>query len=623
MTEEVVWEWQRPPMRLVVDDGDSLSLTAAGVAFLQSFDYPVATILVTGAADRLDHAARLLAPMEALPTADPYATPGIYVVGAADFMQSGRCVLLLDLQLPAGPSPLRAVAVAMASLVLHVGLDEVDAAAHLLAGLSDDTVNLAPFLPTMAWLSPTPDDSAFRPRVWPDMGDLARDTELAKAAHLGTIALSPAPEPTLLDVVRAHVFAAAPDKAVLGTTFTGALLLAFTDACLQPTADGALDLVGAYDHVVQLQCAPVVADALQMYRDAMDGVATESPPLELAAYEKLHADMAAMALALFASRTSFPQSPARAAAKASLRASLQALDSTQRAQLDATSEAFCVALRARLFDAHADEADAAAALAAMEAAYFAAARGPAKDRVWSRAVASAGAALLQRATAAAYASWTEDRLATERAALENAYRAKQAALVEHLAREQSQLEARVQQEQAVRAKAAAAAQARSNMEGHETRRTRDELATAQKTIVGLEEAARQQAQALDDAHEAIVALRRDVADRDAALAEEAAVRATLVDRLGEALRAETALQAKLAERQVADDTARENTTKALESALAQLRTVAEEKEMLQLKLNEFFLKASALPPAVQEHLLLCADSEPVAFADALSSYMGA
>jgi hypothetical protein len=49
----------------------------------------------------------------------------------------------------------------------------------------------------------------------------------------------------------------------------------------------------------------------------------------------------------------------------------------------------------------------------------------------------------------------------------------------------------------------------------------------------------------------------------------------------------------------------------------------QEKEELQKKLNEFFLRVTALPAALQQHLF-CADAgdaKPVGFADALSSYM--
>jgi len=48
---------------------------------------------------------------------------------------------------------------------------------------------------------------------------------------------------------------------------------------------------------------------------------------------------------------------------------------------------------------------------------------------------------------------------------------------------------------------------------------------------------------------------------------------------------------------------------------------SQEKEELQKKLNEFFLKVTALPEALQQHLF-CADSAgQVEFADALTSYM--
>ncbi|EQC27787.1 hypothetical protein SDRG_14371 [Saprolegnia diclina VS20] len=623
MTEEVVWEWPPAPIRLIEDDGETMHLAAAGVAFLQGFEYPIGTLVVTGGPDRLRDASRVLG--EGPPARDASSTaPGIYIVGSADYMQSGRCVLLLDLQLPSGPSPLRAVAVALASLVLHIGSGEVDAAAHLLQGLSNDTPDVAPFLPSMAWITPGL-SPVFTPGAWPGVGGRPHDAQLVKARHVGTIELPTDADDAFLSVCRATLLDAVPEKRLFNVTFTGPLLIAFLDACLQPTADGALDLLSAWDHVVDLQCQPIVADALQTYRDAMDGVVTESPPLELPAYETLHDDVSRMALGLFASGAAFPQAPARSKAKAALLNALRRLDRDQRDALDANSEAFCSALCTQLW--HAATADRsqepASALLTISAQYHDACRGPAKHRVWSERVAADGAAFFQHATAAAYAAWTDDQLADERNALDAAYKAKHTTLLEHFQREKVTLEARLQQEQALQAKAHAASLARVNMDVNETRRTRDELGAAQATIVQLQEALRQREIDVKAANESIASLKSDMSQMEATRADEAVARTALVDRLAESLQTEASLRAQLAAAEaarLADVTARASMA---HDAIAQLRTVSEEKDMLQLKLNEFFLKASALPPAIQEHLLLPAESEPVVFADALSSFMAA
>ncbi|KDO31416.1 hypothetical protein SPRG_04031 [Saprolegnia parasitica CBS 223.65] len=623
MTEEVVWEWPPAPIRLVEDDGETMHLAAAGVAFLQGFEYPIGTLVVSGGPDRLRDASRVLG--DGPPARDESSTaPGIYIVGSADYMQSGRCALLLDLQLPSGPSPLRAVALALASLVLHIGSGEVDAAAHLLQGLSNDTPDVAPFLPLMAWVTPSA-APVFTPSAWPDVGGRPRDAQLAKARHVCAIELPTDADDAFLSACRTNLLDALPEKRLFNVTFTGPLLVAFLDACLQPTADGALDLLSAWDHIVDLQCEPIIADALQTYRDAMDGAVTESPPLELPAYETLHDDVSRMALALFASRATFPHAPARSKAKAALWDALRRLDRDQRDSLDAHSEAFCSALCTQLW--HAVTADStlepASALLEVSAKYHAACRGPAKHRVWSERIAADGAACFQQATAAAYAAWTDDKLANERDALDAAYKAKHATLTEHFCREKATLEARLQQEQSLQAKAHAAALARAKMENNETRRTRDELAAAQETIASLHEALRQRELEIKTANESIASLKREMVQLEAARADEAIARTALVDRLTESLQTETALRAQLdavEAARLADVTARASMA---HDAVAQLRILSEEKDMLQLKLNEFFLKASALPPAIQQHLLLPAESEPVVFADALSSFMAA
>lgn len=49
----------------------------------------------------------------------------------------------------------------------------------------------------------------------------------------------------------------------------------------------------------------------------------------------------------------------------------------------------------------------------------------------------------------------------------------------------------------------------------------------------------------------------------------------------------------------------------------------QEKDELQKKLSELFLKITALPPALQQHLFSAESSstEPVQFADALAGFM--
>lgn len=47
----------------------------------------------------------------------------------------------------------------------------------------------------------------------------------------------------------------------------------------------------------------------------------------------------------------------------------------------------------------------------------------------------------------------------------------------------------------------------------------------------------------------------------------------------------------------------------------------QEKEELQKQLNEFFIKITALPAALQQHLFCSESSEEVQFADALSGFM--
>ncbi|OQS06069.1 hypothetical protein THRCLA_01865 [Thraustotheca clavata] len=610
MDEEVVWEYHNA---LLLVDGDSLRLTAPGVAFLSSFNHPIATVVITGGSKRLNLASRALLDNQVKEATQP----GIYCIANADFMQSGRCVLLLDVQLPSWPSPLRAIAASIASLLIVADYDDATMIAQMIHGLKEDNEDIEEFLPTLAWISDG-NTMNFQPRTWPQIEDINLDAALALAKHVGQFTL---PDQAT-SAYRNRLYLYALEKRVYGTSFTGNMMVSFIDGCLTPTSDGAIDLLAAWDQVVRLECEPIAAEALQTYRDAMDDVVTEGPPMELSGLQKLHSDVEAMAFSLYSSRATFKHAPARRQVKEKLKQNITELYDAQTNQLLAYSFSYCSKIRDELLQVHlqASQESIAEALNGFIQAYRAQAQGPKKEEILSDCLGTKGVAYLVEVNKRAYMSWTEEQLSDERKQLHEEYRAKQEKLVEHFTLQKDQLEERVRQEQTLWQKAQIATQARSNMDATEHKRLREDLSSAQRAILELQEENRRLQNTISEWQSKCQNLQDQVVAKENALQEEALVRSSLVDRLSEAIQQEQTIASKY-EHQIAQVV---NTSQAKDNQLretqAQLHTVSEEKEMLQRKLNEFFLKASALPPVIQEHLI-CVESDTIEFADALSSFM--
>ncbi|KAF0710128.1 Aste57867_5579 [Aphanomyces stellatus] len=635
--EEVIWDWQPAAIALVEEDAaGQIKLTAEGVSLLSGYDYPVAVVCLAGCEGRL-RVFEGLAGCEpnSLPGVPPQ-TQGIYFLGSADFMRSGRCLIVLNLHVDlqrdtANASAIWDVALVLSSLVVyaHDGMlsnptaritDTLDVIHSLQADCS--TEELKALLPSFLWVtnaaSPVATAAAdFKAFAWPfELPQSAFD--LSKLDHIGWYRHGP--PSAAVATCRDRVLHGARVKTMFGTDLTGEMLLALVDGTLSNLHhDGrAMDLLGAWNHVVSLKCDALAAAAMATYQDVMGDSVTEVPPMELDMFDKLHADVAQVATSMYSSQARFKKAPARRTHK--LKLSNQLVDAyvAQRAALRAHSETYCRAVAATHLVACVETDDTSSSFSEMVArfvdAYRAAARGPAADHVLASVVVADVVACFGQREAAAKAAWTDAKLGDERTALQAAYEAKQAALVAHFQQEAAQLRETVAAEQRMWTMAQAAKQSRDNIDSHEARRAADELAAAQATMLALEERERKAHAAAAAAHTQTERVEAQMAQLRETMASEAAARAALVESLAESIRNEKRLEASLANDESATAAATADLTK-------QLRTLGEEKMMLQMQLNDVLLKVSALPASLQAHVLSHNIDATIEFGDALSSYM--
>ncbi|ETV95668.1 hypothetical protein H310_11087 [Aphanomyces invadans] len=672
--EEVLWEWQAEAVALVVeDDSRRLHLTAQGVALLRSYDYPVAVVCVVGSPTRhrIFHAIVEDGMSDGVPPPTP-AINGIYMIGSADFMRTGRCMLAVSLVVDLDDDdrhiPLWDLALLLSSLICYVHdgdfstppprlLDTLQVIRQLQPDCAANEINT--FLPSLMWATPANASSgaAFHDSVWPFELPLAAVADLSTLDLIGWF-LYPLQGSSILDSVRWRILHRTKVKTFLGTELRGDVLVALVDhalswiyshhdnaAALQPSLT--LDFLGVWDQVVAMQCTAIAEAARIAYEDVMatdapPGTAACTPPMKLADFDKLHTEMHHVALATYVSQAkTYKSSPAYRRHKQSLVTALQSQHNDHRNALIASSRAYCNAVAQSQLALLA--CDAASPKEILSPGILPALSPPdgadempdvsvdvlqefvrrfrdatvgqvAADEVLATVVVTDVAAMLTKRQVAAKASWTAAHLESERQALQAAYDSKQSQLTAHFEIEAQKLRDALAAEKKLWMQAHVANQARSNIDVHEAKRLAADLAAATATIAALEEDKRTLQRDVEALHDTIAKLQEQVATLHETIADDNRVRMALVDSVADSIRNEKRLEAAVAAAEAATA-----------AAIAQHRIVVEEKAQLQTTWQQLLVKITALPPGLQEQVL-SVDLESVGdgsvgFSDALRRYM--
>lgn len=438
----------------------------------------------------------------------------------------------------------------------------------------------------------------------------------------------------------------APVKRFRGSEVTGETLHGLLDtvarlaAARDPLAepeDAPLDLGGAWDELVEARCRAAAEDALATYVDCLQPAARESPPAELDAFAKLHADISRLSLDVFhAAAAAFPTASARRrAVRRQLKADMAARYEQELAVLRGTSRAFCEALRAELWgqlrvqaEAEADPAGATLrAVREFDAQYAARARGPEWEQVLRDFYRQDAVGAFERLQRAGAARASEEQLRELRERLERDAEARKQALTDRFAAQEAQLRAGLARERETMLKMQSAKQSRAKMDEREAARARDAVAALERCKSELEARVAALEQAREDAQVQRARMERQVGELEVAARREMASRAELVDTLAATIKAgeekERALQEQVAalSAELGEKTFRVEGE--LQELARQLRKTGEERDELQRRLGDVFLRVTALPPAVQQHVFCAAEGEGerVRFADALASFM--
>ncbi|GMF15732.1 unnamed protein product [Phytophthora fragariaefolia] len=416
-------------------------------------------------------------------------------------------------------------------------------------------------------------------------------------------------------------------KRLFGLEMTGDMLSALMRKLSQQLQQqDPLDFGTAWDNYVEDTCRVLAEDALNTYVDCVHPSVLEHPPMELDAFKQLHDEIWRLSMDVYHAASKYRSSRHRTV-RNKLKDDIRAHYETELGVLTQKSREYCEELRQALWAellAHAthtrDDSTFAAMLAAIQnfdKQFNEKARGPEKAAVLRDFYQNEAIQAFQQLENVVTQQLSEFHLEGLRQQLEKDFADKKEALVEHFKQEEAQLRAGMARDMETMQKMHEAKAARVKIDGSETKRLRDELSELKRQNVELQEKAIVLEHSQQDAVNQKAVLATKVDELELAVRREMANRTELVETLALTIKnaeeKETTLNDKIAELQLELGEKTFRVEGELQDLTQQLRKTNE--------LNEFFLKVTALPEALQQHLFCMENDGQVDFADALTSYM--
>ncbi|GLE01724.1 hypothetical protein PINS_up010558 [Pythium insidiosum] len=624
-------------------------VTAAASAILRDEirDERLAIVTITGPRSTAALRRRLLADLLQHPAAPDDSGFNATLVACVSFIEEDYRLLILDVCESVGlhTAPLVGVFSSLSSVVLMASIDSsrlesLDPLFRQLQQLQRDLapVEILELMPSLLGI----DFSRFDGSKLPSIVESAPEA-VSDLVRLKTLETRRAADVSRLGV--ASFFAPiARVKKFFGMDLTAETLLAVLQSAMRDVADGHdPDLCGAWDEVVEHKCTIVADDAKATYVDCMQASVREMPPMEMAAMEKLHDELWRLAMDVYHDGTKMFRAPSRRTVRAKLKSELRNVLHDEMDVLRDASLKFCQQLRSSLWqeisvpvfsecDNEGQNAQQAVravleAIRRFDDSFGAQARGPEKTTVLQSFYRDDATRAFERLELILTKQMTDTHLCDLRQQLEAEFEGKKAALMEHFKQEEAQLRVCMAREMEMMQKLHQAKTSRVRIDESETKRLREEIASLKARNTELE---RQQVvleHTSSDANHQKTVLTAKVEELEESVRQEMANRAELVDTLALSIKSAEAKEAQLHERIAELEVDVREKASRIEGELRdlrqQLRKTTEEKDELQKKLNEFFLRVTALPPALQQQLF-CGDSggrEPVGFADALATFM--
>ncbi|ETL82185.1 hypothetical protein L917_17613 [Phytophthora nicotianae] len=424
-------------------------------------------------------------------------------------------------------------------------------------------------------------------------------------------------------------------KRLFGLEMTGEMLSSLLrKLSAQVLEQDPLDFGTAWDDFVEDKCRVLAEDALNTYVDCVQPAVLEHPPMELNAFKQLHEEIWRLSMDVYHSASKFKSTRHRTV-RNKLKADIRAHYETELSTLTLKSREYCEELRqtlwTELYSRATHKRDGGtftamlAAIQEFDKQFNEKARGPEKAAVLRDFYQHEAIQAFHQLENVVTQQLSESRLEELRLQLEKDFADKKEALVEHFKQEEAQLRAGMARDIETMQKMHEAKAARVKIDGSETKRLRDELNELKRQNAELQEKAVVLEHAQQDATNQKTVLATKVDELEIAVRREMVNRTELVDTLALTIKnaeeKEKALNEKIAELQLELGEKTFRVEGELQDLTQQLRKTNEEKEELQKKLNEFFLKVTALPDALQQHLFCMENDDKVDFADALTSYM--
>lgn len=424
-------------------------------------------------------------------------------------------------------------------------------------------------------------------------------------------------------------------KRLFGLETTGEMLGALLHLLsIQALGQDPMDFGTAWDDYVEEKCRVLAEDALNTYVDCVHPAVLEHPPMELNAFAQLHEEIYRLSMDVYHAASKYKSTRYRTV-RHKLKADIHARHEAELSTLTQHSRDFCEELRQALWtELHTravhshDGGTFAAMLAAIQdfdTQFNETARGPEKSAVLRDFYQHEAIEAFQQLENVVTQQLSESRLEELRLRLEKDFADKKEALVEHFRQEEAQLRAGVARDLETMQKMHETKAARVKLDGGETKRLREELTELKRLNAELEEKTIVLEHAQLDAANQKAVLATKVDELELAVRREMASRTELVDTLALTIKTaeekEKTLNEKIAELQLELGEKTFRVEGELQDLAQQLRKTNEEKEELQKKLNEFFLKVTALPEALQQHLFCLENDGQIDFADALTSFM--
>ena len=646
--EEIVYDFS--PEQLIRQSSSGLELCDSGLKYLEQFTNPICVVMFVG----LGQEERVALLQTLFHSADAAVDcskslvydRGIIVLGCSDCMSSGKCIVFMDLNEQEHADgqthdpQLISLAMSLSSMLVYFHRGKASPSTlHMLRPLSDIIEAHRLEFPSMLWIMTQTDEYSDleRPELiyparkvaLPPTTEYLR-SQLAKLKHKGEFH-RPEWTPSTSETILRLILSCSTEKVLFDSTLSGDTVVLLLKEWVDQLNSNGLDFIEAYDAIVKVKCQTVATDGLNTYKECLVDAIREDPPMSSDSFQSCHVQMMQVALDMYHCDAKY-KSPSRRKIKRQLLQDIEALRQANMEILTRHSREFCSKLQQELRDTFMAQLEACQTFEEFTSVfkgYFDACcgsfQGPARETCLIECLQQDSLALFSFYQTRMMKQAHGAALATEREALEQSWAKKKKELVIHFQQQEKNLRAGLAQEQATFAKIKSATESRLKIGEGERNRLHTEIEKQSNRVKQLEASMTIQQHTIVEKDRQLADMQNEMKRLNETLSAEReaadVVRQLLQETLEAMKQRDVECQEKIQESHDSVGQIRQQHQAQLDEARVKTSKIREERDVLQKKLGDFFLRISALPESLQ-HQFFCIDqAESVEFADVLSSYM--